>query len=329
MMWLWLALACAILILAVESAGHAALRLAGRIWLRHWSGRRHQVGTGPEASGDPDRLAEGAKIAMTMAVLAAGFALGAYPSAGKKELVITAGIFLTCAALFGRWIPRLAASRWPHSFAPALTPILELSAKLAAPLRVISGFLARAPESLESPNTPFREDVQKLLRDGESEGAGKPDELDIIGGVMHFGDTVLRDVMTPRTEIFAVDASESPLDSARRAAISGYSRIPVYRESLDEIIGMLHVFDLLSSGGSVMPSLRDVAYAPASKPCSEMLFEMLRAQRHLAVVLDEFGDTAGIVTLEDMLEELVGEIRDEHDESPESTIQLGAKWSNA
>jgi len=167
--------------------------------------------------------------------------------------------------------------------------------------------------------------VEKLLREGEFEHAGKPDELKIIGGVMQFADTALRDVMTPRNEIFAVAASDLPLDTARRVASSGYSRIPVYRESLDEIIGMLHVFDLLNSGGSAMPSLREVAYAPGSKPCNEMLFEMLRAQRHLAVVLDEFGDTAGIVTLEDMLELLVGEIRDEHDERPEHTLHLRDK----
>jgi putative hemolysin len=90
--------------------------------------------------------------------------------------------------------------------------------------------------------------------------------------------------------------------------------VPVYRGSLDEIIGMVHVFDVLIEGGEQMPPIRPVGHAPATKRCSQMLFEMLRGQRHLAVVLDEYGGTAGIVTLEDVLEELVGDIHDEHDE---------------
>jgi putative hemolysin len=101
----------------------------------------------------------------------------------------------------------------------------------------------------------------------------------------------------------------------------------VYRRSLDEIVGMVHVFDVLRTRGESAPELRPVMHAPATKRCSELLFEMLRERLHLSIVLDEYGGTAGLVTLEDLLEELVGDIRDEHDEpapavfaSPERAI---------
>ena len=159
-----------------------------------------------------------------------------------------------------------------------------------------------------------REGFEDLLREGQLEGIGEREEIDIITGVVQFGERVLRDVMTPRTAVFAVDIALSPLEMAAVIASSGYSRVPVYRDSLDEIVGVVHVFDVFRDGGERMAPLRPVPHAPATKRVSEMLFEMLRGQFHFAVVVDEFGGTAGIVTLEDLLEELVGDIHDEHDE---------------
>ena len=313
MMWVWLALSTAVLILAAEGAAHAAVRFAGKIWLRHWSGRRHKDMASVAILSDPDRLAASAKVTIAMAALAAGIVLGAELGADRKQLLVTAGIFLAFATALGRWAPHMAARRWPHVLAPMLMPFLEFTAKFVAPLRASAAIVARRPDAPESAHALQAVDVQNLLREGESEGAGEPEEMDIISGIMQFGDKTLRDVMTPRGEIFGVDAADPALDAARQAAASGYSRIPVYRESLDQIVGMLHVFDLLSSGGNAMPAIREVGYAPGSKLCSEMLFEMLSAQRHLTVVLDDAGATAGIVTLHDVLEELVGEIQDEHD----------------
>jgi putative hemolysin len=98
------------------------------------------------------------------------------------------------------------------------------------------------------------------------------------------------------------------------SAQSGYSRVPIYRESLDHVVGMLHAFDLLDMTGHELPRLRPVAFATTGMPCNDFLTRMIRGRSHLAVVRDESGHTAGIVTLEDLLEELVGDIRDEHDE---------------
>jgi CBS domain containing-hemolysin-like protein len=120
--------------------------------------------------------------------------------------------------------------------------------------------------------------------------------------------------MTPRTDIVAIEEN-APLEEIRLVfAGSGYSRIPVFRETLDDIIGMLHAFDLFKlEPGDPLP-VRPVAVTPASRYCGDLLLDMQRERRHLAVVLDEFGGTLGIATLEDLLEELIGEIFDEHDE---------------
>jgi CBS domain containing-hemolysin-like protein len=135
---------------------------------------------------------------------------------------------------------------------------------------------------------------------------------------MTFAERPVREVMTPRTDLVAV-AEDAPLDEISAAfAQSGYSRLPVYRGTLDDIVGMLHAFDLFKlRSGDALP-IRPVANAPAGRTCGDLLLDMQRERRHLAVVLDEFGGTLGLVTFEDLLEELVGEIFDEFDEGARS-----------
>src|SRR5918911_243365 len=159
-----------------------------------------------------------------------------------------------------------------------------------------------------------RDPIQDLLREGELEGVGEREEIAIITGVVEFGEKVTRDVMIPRSEIFALPVDASPREIALGVAQSGYSRVPLYRGSIDDIVGMVHAFDVLKAAGERAPALRPVAVAAAETPCTDLLFQMLRARRHLAIARDGAGRTIGLVTLEDLLEELVGEIRDEYDE---------------
>jgi len=227
------------------------------------------------------------------------------------ETIVLALAFL----VVGQLVPRAVARRWAPGLLPVVVPPLDVAAFLLAPVldaaRAVGRSLTPGPRL---PLTPTREGIEDLLREGELEGIGEHDEIDIIAGLVEFGEKVVRDVMTPRTAVFAVDEAMAPEEMARAIAQSGYSRVPVYRESMDHIIGMVHVFDVLETAGQRPAPIRQVAHAPLTTRLSTVLFEMLRAQRHLAVVLDEFGGTAGIVTLEDLLEELVGDIRDEHDE---------------
>ena len=166
-------------------------------------------------------------------------------------------------------------------------------------------------------------DLRSIWREGAAVGLRADDELLLVGGVMAFSVRPVREVMTPRTDIVAID-EHAALDDIRMVfAQSGYSRIPVYRETLDDIIGMLHAFDLFRlQPGDPLP-VRPVAVTPASRSCGDLLLDMQRERRHLAVVLDEFGGTLGIATLEDLLEELVGEIFDEHDDEVRASPTSG------
>ncbi|HET7551964.1 MAG TPA: hemolysin family protein [Gemmatimonadaceae bacterium] len=303
-----------LIVVAWLTAAATAVRSVSRIWLRHWA-ERQLGGSMTEAYlAQPQRLLLASATMTALAVALGGTVLGSRFGAAPAELVagvvITALIFL----LLGQLIPRAVGRHWASRLIPILLPPLHASEFILGPLirsaeRLATAVFARRPEDESS-----RDGLQTLLREGELEGIGEPEEIEIITGVVEFGEKTLRDVMTPRTDVFALAASTPPAEMARAIAHSGYSRVPLYGDSLDEIVGMVHVFDVLKVGAGEKPFVHEVAHAPATKHCSEMLFEMLRGQRHLAVVLDEFGGTAGIVTLEDVLEELVGDIRDEHDE---------------
>jgi len=154
-------------------------------------------------------------------------------------------------------------------------------------------------------------DLRVLWHEGAQAGLAPDQELVMVGGVMAFAQKKVRDVMTPRTDLVAVP--ESATMAAIRGAFtaSGYTRVPVYRGTLDEVVGMIHAFDLFRlREGDPLP-VRPVAMAPEGRSCADLLVDMQRERRHLAVVMDEFGGTLGIVTLEDLLEAMVGEIFDE------------------
>jgi len=166
----------------------------------------------------------------------------------------------------------------------------------------------------QAEDAPERDSIQDLLREGELEGIGERDEIAIISGVVEFSEKVVREVMTPRSEIFALPDGVDPHTMASQIAQSRYSRVPIYHGTLDDILGMLHAFDVIKANGETPAPLRPIAFSAPEAPCNELLFRMLRERLHLAIVRDQSGRTLGLVTLEDLLEELVGDIRDEHDE---------------
>jgi CBS domain containing-hemolysin-like protein len=132
----------------------------------------------------------------------------------------------------------------------------------------------------------------------------------MVGGVMTFAERPVRDVMTPRTDVVAI-AQDAPRSQVTAIFTeSGYTRLPVYRNTLDEIVGMVHAFDLFKRQPDDPLPLRPVSFAPSLRPAGDLLLDMQRERQHFAVVVDEFGGTAGIVTLEDLLETLIGEISD-------------------
>lgn len=158
--------------------------------------------------------------------------------------------------------------------------------------------------------------LERITQTGEIDAF----EQELIGSILKFRDKIVREVMIPRGDIVAINVEEDPRRVLRRVAEEGYSRMPVYSGSIDNIVGIIYAKDLIAmaegSGAIVLQDiLRSPYYVPESKKISQLLREMQRNKVHLAIVVDEFGGTEGIVTLEDVLEEIVGEIQDEYDES--------------
>ncbi len=171
------------------------------------------------------------------------------------------------------------------------------------------------------------DELKTWVEMGEPEGDLEPDERKMIYSIFQFGETLCREIMVPRMEVLALEV-KTPLNQAINALIdSGHSRVPVYDDEIDNVVGMLYAKDLLKIHGntneksSIKKFLRKVYFVPESKKVDELLAEMQANGIHIAVVVDEYGGMAGLVTLEDIVEEIVGEIRDEYDQSEEILVQ--------
>ncbi len=316
-----------IAIVAWLTAAATAVRTTSRIWLRHWVEQQLSGSGAARLYLDrPQRLLLASTTCVALTVFGAGVVLGVGGSTSGLLLPVEAAAYVMALLVFGQLIPRAVARRWSAPLIPVLLPPLQLVAFLLAPVLRVVTHVTRPGSSNDSTIDPSDEEtLEELLREGEMEGVGEAGEIAIISGVVQFSEKRVRDVMTSRNDIFAVPVGLDPGELARRVAASGYSRVPIYRTSLDDVIGMVRVFDILKNGGTAAPRLRPVAFARPGTPCKELLSGMLRERRHLAIVQDEAGSVVGMLTLEDLLEELVGDIRDEHDEpSPGSGAPSGA-----
>lgn len=171
------------------------------------------------------------------------------------------------------------------------------------------------------------EEIISMIEAGEEEGVVEPEERKWIRGVFEFGETVVREVMVPRTDVVALEEKTSVDESSNVFLETGYSRIPVYREDIDEVVGILFVKDLFrvlvrkEEVEKIGQIIRPPFFVPESKKVADLFEELQRSRIQLAVVIDEYGGTAGIITLEDLVEEIFGDIRDEYDRE-EKPIQV-------
>ena len=161
-----------------------------------------------------------------------------------------------------------------------------------------------------------RREMLALMAEGEREGSIERDKRKLVSAIFAFSEAPVREAMTPRTEIVAVEKNTTVSSVIDLVSQKGYSRIPVYEESIDNIVGFVNALDLMVKADAVSnidDIIRPILYVPESKKCDELMFELRREKGHIAVVIDEYGGTAGLVTLEDLLEEVVGDIYDEFD----------------
>ncbi len=240
--------------------------------------------------------------------------------------------------LFGELVPKNLAISSAESVALRLARPVEIVAKIAAPvvwfLTTCTGLVMRLSGNPEQArvNPVTEEEIMAMVASGEEEGVVEPTERKLIDEVFEFGDTLAEEVMVPRVDVRAL-SREATLAEARKAVVeTGHTRLPVYDGDLDNIIGVVHAKDVLQalppdagpeqSERPVTTIMRRAYHVPGSKRTAELLPELQRQQIHMAVVVDEYGGTAGIVTLDNLLEEIVGPIRDEYDAREEPEIQL-------
>ena len=197
------------------------------------------------------------------------------------------------------------------------TPLVILPLLLLSPRRTSIGSLAQMTEN-----------ELKIWVESEENKELEPEEKRMISEIIEFGETMAREIMVPRIDVIALDESETTLSSAVQAFLdSGYSRLPIYAESVDNILGFLYAKDLLPTLQSeekdvnLRSLLREAYFIPETKKADDLLAEMQKDRRHMAIVVDEYGGVSGVVTLEDIIEEIIGEIQDEYDELEEEDYE--------
>lgn len=268
----------------------------------------------------------------------AGSAVALYPLAPAPRGLWTLVLLLLAYAL-PRQLLMALSSRLSGQTMPSLLGLLRplelLAAPLAAPLTFLARFAARRDDEVElKGDTSLTEtEVEILVNEGELNGSLDHDQSEMIRNVLDFGDVQAGDVMLPRMQVSAIAVDTPIKDVLRIAAETGYSRYPVYRERIDNVVGFLHVKDLVTRANmeelgtlEVSDLMRTpVVYVPETQSASSVLAGMRAGKHHIAIVIDEFGGTAGIITLEDIIERIVGDIRDEHDDPEKAPpiVELG------
>jgi putative hemolysin len=271
--------------------------------------------TGPNMDR-PQRWLFAAGTGIAAAVFATGAVIGLRDSGSDAvERIVVALLLLM---VVGQLVPRAVARRWATPLVPLLMPLLRILAWLCTPVFAFAGMFAKPQQSPDAA-ADGREALEDLLREGELEGVGEASESAIISGVVEFGEKLALEAMTLRDDIVAVERTMPAADIARLVSQSKYSRIPVYDRDLEHVAGLVHSFDVLADPEHPVDKLRRVAIVRAATPCHELMRSMLREHVHLAIVQGVKGETLGLVTLEDLVEELVGDISDEHDDPQTGT----------
>lgn len=249
-------------------------------------------------------------------------------------IVIAIGLSLIFLTV-GNLIPRKIAAAKPESAAVAVSGFVNLFAVLFRPVTflctaVANGFVRAIGLNPHASDTPATEEKILMMVDesGES-GSIEVSEKDMIANVFDFNDTNVREIMTHRTDIVAVEDTATLQEVVALAVREGYSRIPVYHEDLDNLLGIVYVKDLLRYfGRSVIPNLRVTAvmrpafFVPDSLPASQLFHQMTERRVQAAILVDEYGGTRGMVTMEDILESIVGNIQDEYDHEEEEIREI-------
>ncbi len=243
-------------------------------------------------------------------------------------------VYTPAILIFGELIPKSLFRQYATELVLALVYIARLFYVIFLPVVYVVGGMTRLAGSVfgrhDRIESPFltREDVQRVVAQGVASGTIEVEERKLIRGVMGLSDTMAKEVMIPRTNLVAVDINATRSELFDLLESSGHTRIPVYRDTLDTIVGVVILYDLIKNGqmndaDPISGLVREMPVVPDTKNVGELLYEMRTERIHIAVVLDEYGGTAGVVTIEDLVEEIFGEIQDEYDAEEPSIVHSG------
>jgi CBS domain containing-hemolysin-like protein len=270
---------------------------------------------------------------------------GADAALGGYVLLEAFALTMLALLVFGIAIPHALSTYACEPLLKTNLPVLRVLWTVLWPIARLAAFvdfvvmrlLGKSDERAKDESARASQEILDAVSEGEIQGAVGEDQADMIESVFELRDTDVESIMTPRTDVVAVPSGATAEQVRDVVLREGHSRIPVYEESLDEIVGVVYAKDLLRIEQGEAPTARDlmrsVPFIPESKNVSALLDELRQTKVHIAIVLDEYGGTAGLVTIEDILEELVGEIEDEYEEtepSPmnridEDTIEVDAR----
>ncbi|MCR5296886.1 MAG: hemolysin family protein [Clostridiales bacterium] len=334
-MGLWFALILCILLSAFFSATETAFSASNRVKLKTVDGpRKERAQTALGLLEKYDSLLTTVLICNNI-VNIAGTAIATvlftmFIFKGQENVGATvASAVMTVLVLFlGEVGPKTLAKQQPEKFAMSVSPVVRVLVILLKPLDLLFSLWRKLLSKLVKPDpeeSQIEEELITIIDEAQTEGDIEEDEGELIRSAIEFNDQDASDIMTPRVDVTAIEDTATPEEAAELFRKTWYSRIPVYHEDLDHIVGILNEKDFykMTHEGcqDITKIMKEPVFAPASLSISNLLKQFRTSQTHLVILLDEYGGTEGIVTMEDVLEELVGEIYDEHDEVEEEVVE--------
>jgi CBS domain containing-hemolysin-like protein len=339
MTFVWVAAGC-LMATAFFSAAEMAFIAANRLRLRHLAEEGSRAAARYlDDFRRPERVLSTAMMGVTISHIVASSAItfALLPVLGGWAPWVVTAALTPVMLVFGEIIPKAVAREWattlilrlyaPIRWAAAiLVPFVWITNKIVSTLLGFFGGTAAHARHFVS-----REELKALLAMEPDEADVTTVEAEMIDKIFDLGNTTVREVMVPLVEVAMLPETATPGDAIALVGKRGFSRIPIYSQRETDITGVVTAMDLLRRGADVATVgdlRRPVAYVPETKQIAELLREMQRSRNHLAVVVDEYGGSTGVVTLEDVLEQIVGEIQDEHDRTPTSVDRLpdGSYW---
>ncbi|MBR3202744.1 MAG: HlyC/CorC family transporter [Solobacterium sp.] len=241
---------------------------------------------------------------------------------GDTGAIISTAVMTIAVLLFGEIAPKTIAKQSPEKFAISTLPVVRFFQFILRPFTLVFGgwqWLVTKLVRVEDVDSDISDELITMVDEAEKEGDLKAHESDLISAAIEFNDLDVKDVLTPRVNVLAVNITSSIKQLEKTFRMNSFSRLPVYENSIDNIVGVIHEKDFYNllytekERAYIRRIIKPVIYTNENVKISSVLKQLQKAKLHLAVVLDEYGGTAGIITMEDIIEELVGEIYDEHD----------------